>query len=234
MLGGMTASPYVTGWDATSANLSQAPVTGQPAGYITGSPGIVWTELQMAAHPGFIQIDQSPANTAADVLADVADYEAGAVLLADIIPWLEEARAAYNRGTRPGQRVPAVYLSESSIPSVVAYLVTQRYTTPVPMWVAHWGLTLAQAEAKLAANPTWVGVQYSDNGGGAYDSDVWRASWVDHVSHAPVEQPPRPLGAYQRAILVGTGANGATYEEAWEAGMTTWAEIPGAWPVRLP
>ncbi|MGH3195581.1 MAG: hypothetical protein ACRDNT_06530, partial [Streptosporangiaceae bacterium] len=73
----------VSGWDATSANLSHAPSTGHAAGYITGTAEIIWTAAQQAKYPGFVQIDQSPDITASDQLADVFDYESGAVTLAD-------------------------------------------------------------------------------------------------------------------------------------------------------
>jgi hypothetical protein len=179
----------VSGWDATSEDLSQAPRTGQAAGYITGSAGIAWTAAQQAEYPGFVQIDQSPDITASDQLADVFDYQSGAVTLADLPVLITNARAGYQAGTRPGQRWPAVYCDQSNL-TPVANALEAAGLANVPIWLADYSLTQAQAisEIQEASGPyPIVGVQYND--AGAYDQDEFSQGWLDTVSATPTAPP---------------------------------------------
>jgi len=179
----------VSGWDATSENLSQAPRTGQAAGYITGSAGIAWTAAQQAEYPGFVQIDQSPDITTSDQLADAFDYQSGAVTLADLPTLITNARAGYHAGTRPGQRWPAVYCDQSNL-TPVANALEAAGLTNVPIWLADYSLTQAQAisEIQEASGPyPIVAVQYND--AGTYDQDEFSQDWLDTVSATPTAAP---------------------------------------------
>src|SRR5260370_22686352 len=105
-------------YDATHANIFHLP-HGQAAGYSTGSGGVPWTRGDWVAHPGAVQIDQSPVNTSLDELADVLDVETGAATVADVPGWAEAAAANFFTGARPGQRHPAIYLNLSNLTPLV-------------------------------------------------------------------------------------------------------------------
>jgi peptidoglycan hydrolase-like protein with peptidoglycan-binding domain len=188
-VGGVTTVPVN---DAISANVSRLPRGVQAAGYSTGSGDVPWSAADKAAHPGWVQIDQSPAVTALDEEADVLDVEYGAATCADVPGWAKAAAANFASGKRPGQRAPALYVNLSNVTSAVNELVSAKITGGVSLWLANWNLTQAEAAAvvTLASGP-WpvIGVQYSNQGGGgSYDMSVFSKSWLQAVSGSPV--PP--------------------------------------------
>jgi hypothetical protein len=175
-------------YDATGANISHLPA-GQAAGYVTGDDGVPWTAADWAEHPGAVRIDQSPVNTPADETADVADYENGAVTLADLPALVRAMQANFKAGTRPGQREPTVYASASSITPVVNELTAAGITSGVNLAVADYDGNVARATASVAnaSGPfPVVWEQYEDNG--TYDSGIVSAAWLANVSKA--SQPP--------------------------------------------
>ena len=105
--------------------------------------------------------------------------------------------AAYHAGVRPGQRSPAIYASESNITAVVNALIAGGVTSGIGLWVAHYGVSEADATAAVAAAAgpfPVVAFQYSNQGGGgAYDEDVFSVPWLEAVS---VAKPPAPPGQW--------------------------------------
>lgn len=181
----------VDGWDATHENLSKAPKVGQAAGYITGSASVEWTAADQKAHPGFVQIDQSPTISSIAPLADFYDVENGAVTVAEIAQLVKMGQSAFKAATRPGQRSPGVYCSRSAVTDVVNALIAGG-VTGCPLGVAQFdnNHTLAVSEVANASGPfPIVWRQYSDQGGGgAYDLDVFSVPWLSNVSKKP--SPP--------------------------------------------
>lgn len=175
----------VDGWDATHENLGHAPSVGQSAGYITGSATVQWTPTDGKAHPGFVQIDQSPTISSIAPLADFYDLENGAVTLAEIAQLVKMGQAAFKAATRPGQRWPGVYCSRSQVTNVVNALVSGG-VVGCPLGVAQFdnNHTLAVSEVANAAGPyPIVWRQYSDQGGGGtFDLDVFSVPWLANVS----------------------------------------------------
>lgn len=179
----------VDGWDTTGGDLHLAPKTGQAAGYITGFPPVPWSAAQMAAHPGFVQIDQSPDINTIDDLADFYDLETGAVTVDEIAQLVLDGQAGFKTAMRPGQRWPGVYCSRSRVTEVVNALVMGGVKS-CPLGIADYNFnhTQAQQEVANASGPfPVVWRQYSDQGdGGAYDLDVFSVPWLENVSrHTP-------------------------------------------------
>ena len=230
----------IDGADATGSNLASLPAGfAVLAGYSTGSDGVPWTAEQWAQHPGAIRIDQSPVNTALDETADILDVEAGAATLADIAPWALAAEAAWARGTRPGQRHPAVYASQSNL-TAVCNALAGAHVTGVGLVVANWNDTKDAATAAVQASSgpyPVVGVQYADEG--LYDLDVFLASWVNTVSPQPKPpMPPAPKAAvppgqwnnpaawqWAEVAVVGTGLDGKMHSFAYSAAGNVWAKV---------
>lgn len=220
------------GFDATGENAAHLPA-GQHAGYVTGSAGVAWTPAQWAADPGAVRIDQSPASTVPDYAADVQDFEAGAVTLAELAPRAKVMLAAYHAGVRPGQRSPAIYASEDSITAVVNALKAGGITSGIGLWVAHFGVSEAAAIAAVAdaAGPfPVIAFQYSDQGGGGtYDLDVFSVPWLENVS---VARPPAPPGQWADVnswewgpgvCIIGPGLDGK--QHIWQLGGDSWVKV---------
>lgn len=182
-------STPIPGADATGANFSHLPPGIQHAGYTTGSGSVPWTAEQFKADPHAIRIDQTPASTIWDATADVQDFENGAVSLDELAPRTKLMKTSFAQGTRPGQREPCVYASASNLTAVCNALIHGGVLSGVGLWVAHYGIGAAEAQAMIdQANGPFpvVGVQYDDTGaGGAYDQDFFSKEWVDTVSGAP-------------------------------------------------
>ena len=171
----------VIGYDATHANIGSLPTGAQAAGYSTGSGGVPWTAQDWAAHPGALRICQDP--EASDTTADYLDVEQGAAVTGACARWAKAALAAWNAGSRPGQRKPAVYMSASNVTSVVNALIAGGARSGVGLVVANWNLAQAQAAAQVAAASgpfPIVGVQFHDPG--PYDINVYSAEWLGDVS----------------------------------------------------
>lgn len=201
----------VAGWDATHANLGHVPA-GQGAGYTTGTPDIVWTAADWAAHPGAVRICQNAGAT--DHTADVLDVEAGAATNAEAAAWYRAALLAYEAGTRPGQRWPAIYTSLSNVTPLVNALIAGGVTSGPRLWIAHWQIGTSGGQATVTDTGPFpvIGCQYGD--AGAYDVDYWDAGWLQAVAHAPV-----PAGDVQVPDVVGGSGNAALLELA-AAGLT--------------
>ena len=235
----MTAA-IIDGADATGSNFHALPGgLGIVAGYVTGSEGVPWSAEMWAAHPAAIRIDQSPVNTTADETADVLDYERGAATLADIAPWALAARSAWAKASRPGQRHPAVYASESSL-TPVCNALAHAGVTGVGLWVADWTGSKDDAVAMLWASSgpyPVIGVQYEDEG--SYDADVFLASWADARSAkaapapAPAAKPAAPPGQWDdpkawtwaEVSVTGTGLDGKMHTFAYSRVSNVWAKV---------
>jgi hypothetical protein len=168
----------ITGYDVTSENYNHRPATGQPAFYVTGTVDVIATPAMRSAYPAAILINQSSSDQ--NVIADVYDVETGALTPAQVPSLIQSARTARLSGN--GRRNPAVYVNESNLTTVVNELVTAKLTN-VPLWLANYTFTLAEAVSLLQASSgpyPIIGYQYED--AGTYDADVWLESWVDSVS----------------------------------------------------
>jgi hypothetical protein len=210
------AVPTVPMYDATGADAGHLPA-GQVAGYITGSDGVPWTAAQLAAHPGVVRIDQAPVNTPMNERADVADYERGAVTLADLPAWCRAAQQNFKAGTRPGQRTPVIYLSRVDVTPVVNSLIAAGINNGIGLGVADWNnnQTEATAEVMNGSGPfPIVWRQYAN--GEFYDTGVVSKTWLDNVSKAPAPHAQVPPGqwlnprewTWMAASMVGIGLDG--------------------------
>lgn len=208
-------------WDITGANLNGLTI---PAGvgaalYITGSGGVPATATQRAAHPGAVLIDQSPANTPDDELADVADMEAGAVTLADLPGWYEAALLSYQRGTRPGQRRPAVYCSASRVTEVANTFVAGRIDSGPRLWVASWDAPVESVIDTLVSSggpfPV-IGVQVKNEP--THDVSLFRGDWLDSVSRPPAARSPYPVD--QDGVIVSFTTKGTRRVTSHDSGVT--------------
>ena len=182
----------VQGYDATHANIGHLP-KGQAAGYLTGSPDVQWTDADAAAHPGWVQIDQSPVITAINVRCDMIDMENGAVTLAELAEVVRDAQQAYKTGLRPGQRWPGVYCSRSMVtPAVNALAAGGVLSCPLGVADRSNNLPADRAEVEQASGPyPIVWRQYANDG--TYDSGVFSVPWLTAVSAA---RPPAPPGQW--------------------------------------
>jgi hypothetical protein len=179
----------VNGWDATGAELSQAPSSGQAAGYITGSGGVPWSPEQQREHPGFVQIDQTPA-LPANPTADMYDLEEGAITVGEVAGIIAAAQGSFKAVTRPGQRWPGVYCSRDSVTDVVNVLVAANIQCPLGIADYDDDLAEAIAEVENASGPyPVVWRQYED--AGPYDLDVFSVEWLNNVSKK-TDPPPIP------------------------------------------
>ena len=172
-----------TGYDAVGANAGTMPA-GQHAGYVTGSGYVPWTTAQYTADPGAVRICQDAAATVAT--ADVLDVESGAATAQDCPGWVTRARATFARGTRPGQRRPMIYCSDSMLQPVINELSAAGIGN-VPFWMARPGTPLAKAQAQVVtATGSYPcgGVQYAWST--TYDSNVWNSAWLADQSGTPL------------------------------------------------
>jgi hypothetical protein len=195
------------GYDATGDNLAHVPADGLiKALYVTGSGGVPASSAQLAKNPGCLRIDQSPVNTAMDETADVLDYENGAAGAGQVAPWAKNALANWHSGKRPGQRMPAIYMSRSNVTAVVNALIAGGVKSGVGLWVADWNLNPTQAAAEVSAGTgpfPVIGRQYSNKGGGGlYDLDVFSTPWTDNVSKAP-SPTPAPVATIHGMLSTG-------------------------------
>lgn len=183
-----------TVYDCTGSNVGafKVPPGVLLAGYVTGSGDVPWTDAQFSRAPNAVRIDQSPVNTPADETADVIDMENEAATLDDLVPWVHAARTNFALATRPGQREPCIYMSESRETDVVNALIAGGITSGVYLWRA------AEMKAKDAASVLQqaggpfpiVGVQYEFNP--TYDVSLFSSAWLNHVSGKPPASKPGP------------------------------------------
>lgn len=178
------------GWDATHANLGGVPA-GQGAGYTTGTPDIMWTPEDWAAHPGAVRICQAANGN--DDTADVIDDEPGADSDSGSVGWYQRAQAARARGDRPGQRPPAFYRDLDGVPELASAVQAAGLSEPCPLYLAHWGITMDQAAAAIGTRTgpfVIVGVQFANRG--AFDSDVFDSGWLADTSPGAPQPPVTP------------------------------------------
>ena len=91
-----------------------------------------------------MRIDQDPA--ASDPTADVLDIEAGAATPGQRARLGDAGTGQPRAGpARPGQQYPAVYMSQSRVTEVVNALIAGGISAGAGLWIAHFGLTQAQA-----------------------------------------------------------------------------------------
>ena len=210
MVEGNFTVTVIQGYDVTAVDYSHRPTVGQIALYLTGSTDIVATPAMRAANPHAVLIDQSPVITDIDTTADAYDVENGALTTAEIGQVIKDAWDNYNKSTRPGQRKPMVYQSLSQVTSVVNAMVAAG--TTASLWVAHFGVSLADAIAQVeaASGPFPIhAFQYSD-APGFYDLDVFDEGWLTTVSTTPVVTPPKPKPWH--GVFVGTADGTVTKE----------------------
>jgi Putative peptidoglycan binding domain len=181
------------GADATSGGLAQIPPGFVVGLYVTGTGGVPATAAQLAAYPGAVRYAQWP-DLAVDEAAhaDVLDVETNAATADECAPWAVNAIASYAAAVRPGQRHPAIYCGDGAQTAYVNAMVAAGITSGVGLILVNWDLTRDQAVAVVQANAALpaagnpfpvVGVQYGEaGGGGAYDLDIYLASWVNTVS----------------------------------------------------
>lgn len=181
-------------YDCTSSKYGSfaVPPSAQMAGYGTGSGGVPWTAEQWAAHPHAVRFDQAPADTPANETMDVLDVEQLAATLADIPQWVHEAWGSYHAAARPGQRTPAIYMSQSNLTPVANTLNAAGITSGVGLWLAE---EMDQAHAanivQQASGPfPIIGVQFAFMGN--YDISVVSADWFNNVSRKAPEPVGRP------------------------------------------
>src|SRR5215469_13861451 len=103
--------------DCIHANIGKTPAAAVHAGYTTGSANIKWTAQDWKDHPYAVRICQDAA--ASDTTADVLDIENCAATNAEATGWYKAALAAYQSVTRPGQRYPALYTSQSNVTPLI-------------------------------------------------------------------------------------------------------------------
>lgn len=188
---------WVIGYDCTHDELPHLPYpNAQLAGYVTQvgtTAGIEWTAGDWSAHPNAVRIAQSPDLTVDEnTHADVLDYEAGAATLDDIVPWSHSALNSWRDGVRPGQRTPLIYASADNLTPIANRLVTAGLVNgEVGFWVAHWGVSQAQAIADVVnAGGNWPIHAFQFKSDGSFDSDVFSTAWLKNVSTKPVPPPP--------------------------------------------
>jgi hypothetical protein len=225
-------------YDAIGADVSHLP-KGQAAGYSTGTGVVPWTVAQFAAHPGAVQIDQAPVNTALNERADIQDVETGAATPGDVVAWVKAARASFAAGSRHGQRLPAIYVNMSNV-SAVANALTAAKLTGVGLWIANWNLTQPEAEAliSVASGPfPVVAVQFRN--AGLYDVSVFSTAWLAEVSAAPTPpKPPAPPAPKPAAwsYAAPTGLRGTVSRQvalAWAAATAAGEAAPASYTVQL-
>lgn len=171
----------VDGYDITSAEWYNRPAGTNllPAFYSTGSAGIKMTAVMDAAYPHALHIDQANGQ---DDTADFADCEPGCYAVGEVPARIEAMRGSYRARRRFEQRWPGVYVSRGSVTDVVNTLVNAGLTL-VPLIVAEWDGDRTRAIEEVAGGSgpyPVVGRQYANMG--AYDMNVWSASWIQNVA----------------------------------------------------
>lgn len=162
------------------------------AGYVTGSGDVPWTPAQFAAHPGAIQIDQSPTDTPADETADMIDVEDQAATIADVPIWVHGAWTSYRAGRRPGQRTPTAYVEESELTPVANALNAAGITSGVNLFLSKPMPEHAARDMLASTGGPFplVGIQYEF--GQDYDVSLVSTGWLNNVSHTAPPPGPKP------------------------------------------
>jgi hypothetical protein len=127
------------------------------AGYVTGSPDILWTLQEWDMFPdsqtGKVRIDQSPGLQAlATNKADVGDVESRAGTIRDFINAALIRRDHYKEKS-------TIYIQASNANEAHAECQSAGILDHVLWWIADWNLSEQEATARL--NDTVVAVQYA-------------------------------------------------------------------------
>lgn len=223
-------------YDATGVNAAQLPAGAAAVGaYTTGSAGVPWTAAQLAAHPGAVLIDQTPAPGAWDGLADVQDQETGAVTVAEVPGRARASLAAFHSGARPGQRQPAIYVgARHNATPVVNALEAAGIAGGICLAVAMPGASAAEAQAVIdeTAGTPWpiVWAQYAF--GTAYDTGLVSRAWLANVSRKPAGtgpgKPPAPPGPWDDPAAY-PWAQVAVFATRTDGGLRVLALQGGKW-----
>lgn len=228
-------------YDATHANIKSLPKGASYAGYVTGSGSVPWTSQDFQEFPDAVRIDQTPASTQWDDLADVDDFERGTVTLDELAPRAKARLANFKSGKRPGQRMPAVYMSASDVTNVVNALIKGGVNSGVGLWVANWNLTQTDGIGDIlnASGPfPIIGVQFHN--AGLFDISVFATSWLTNRSSKvndpqPAENLPVPPGqwddshgadwSWKQAIILGIGEDGNQHAFALDTVNKKWNKL---------
>lgn len=228
--GVMPVAPHPTRLmgDATSDNVAAlVEIAGElelVAPYVTGSPGIMWTEQQRALFPAprwqQATIDQgftgSPVRGAL-----IRDCETGAWSIVDAMrePWDNPQKT--------------IYLSLNRLPELVAAGWHGN------VFIAHWTGVRPTLPPVMPAGMRCVAQQFIrvDSGPaaahGAYDlSAVFDDTWCAAAAHKPANKRlPAPPGAGVSAVCAIVAADGRLYTAVWDERTDKWTAPAGAWPV---
>ena len=214
-------------YDAIHGDVSGLPSSYMAAGYVTGTPDIVWDDRDWSAHPKAIRIDQSPISGLWDGTADVDDYETGAVTLGELASRAKARVAAFKSGVRPGQREPLVYVSYSNVTPVVNALIAGGVES-LGLWVARWGIGYNNALSMVAnaSGPFPIrGVQYAN--GALYDVSVFDTGWINNVATTPTPKAQTAITAVPSGywefpvVLIGKGIDGNLWSTTFNGKVWT-------------
>jgi hypothetical protein len=201
--------PFVDVTGVNAPNIPAVASLGIIALYATGTDGIEATAAEIArfknAGVGVVLIDQTPSlSVFAAGLADIADVElrAGTV---------ETAAAAVLARQAHGWQ-STIYLSYSSLDSMISTFTSEVDRDRVQFGVANYEWSQAQAEDLLAANASWAYCQYGDPESNPNtlvpgtsvtlskaqcDIDVAKGTWADRFVLKPQTAFPIPDGQSQ-------------------------------------
>lgn len=179
-------------YDGIRADVPKIPTTAKKvAGYVSGAEHSFWWQAPDWArfpHAAHLRIDTDGSKPLA---SDVADCENGDMSPAGAARW---ARTRNEHGYWAD-----IYCSESVADEVRAACKADGVTRR-RFWLAHWGISQAQAVAKLQGDV--VAVQFtspSTHPGQGYDLSVARTDWFP--APTPVKPPP-PVHAPMQGLLV--------------------------------
>jgi hypothetical protein len=248
--------PYTEFIDITGSYADNVPLVkgGVRAYYATGSDGIAATSDQIAAAKaagmGVILIDQSPS---------LSVFAAGNADVADVEPYAGTDSSADNAVAQRQARGEdsTLYVSYDNLAALQAAVTNPK---DVYYWVANYAWSLQEAEAQLAAHPTWRAVQYGDPSTNPdtlvpgtsvtlleaqADIDVgdsaWTATFLPDALPGQWHQFVSAYPAGSDVVLVGVGTDSRVYSLT-KTDDTTWASapvnigpaIPGQWVGGVP
>jgi|SRR5215469_7344905 len=176
------------------------------AGYVTGSPDIVWTAADWARFPGIPHVEIDQGFTGAPVYsATVQDVETGAWTPGSVPSWQSHCTAPR----------PTVYCNQSTLPAVLATGWRGNLWLAIPGW---------QNGAALPSAPgcTVVAVQNQLDVASAYDlSTVLDPTWPEAAVTTPVNQLPTYFSATPYTVI----------RMGWGAAAGAPAEVQYSWRV---
>jgi hypothetical protein len=186
------------------------------AGYVTGSPDIVWTAADWARFPGIPHVTIDQAFTGAPRYdAVVIDIETGAYAPADVTNWMNHATAAR----------PTIYVNRSNLTASAANAL-QSPQFKGDVWLAMPGWQPGQALPVLPAGCRYVAVQNQQDVANAYDlSVVLDPSWPAVLANPPSEEDVLATGSYPdgRMIVAYTGTDDNVYVTEQATPGSSWA-----------